>query len=169
MKTTAYLLLALLTLASFTACKKSAEGDAQNATDGAANPSAAATDGSAAPVVPDYQEAAKSMPATTVAWNTTDFDFGKVKVGEVVRHTFVFTNTGSQPIVIQKAKASCGCTVPKWTEEPVPPGEKGEIPVEFDTKGKVGVQSKTVTVTANFEGGINQTLRISGEVLDAPQ
>jgi hypothetical protein len=131
----------------------SAEGEA-------ADPSATAD----SPKKPGYQEQAEAMPATTVEWSETEYDFGKVKDGDLVRHTYSFTNTGSNPLVLQRAKASCGCTTPNWTQEPIPPGGKGEVAVEFNSKNKPGMQTKTVTVTGNFEGGINQVLRIRGEV-----
>jgi hypothetical protein len=56
---------------------------------------------------------------------------------------------GEAPLIIEKAQASCGCTVPSWTNEPVPAGGTGEVVVKFDSKGKPNVQNKTVTITAN--------------------
>ena len=134
-------------------------------TDGTATPNATATP--PAPKKPGWQEKAEAMAKTNAAFETEEHDFGKVTDGDIVRHTFTFTNNGDNPLVIQRAKASCGCTVPQWTKEPVAPGEKGEINVEFNSKGKVGMQTKTITVTANFDGGINKVLRIKGEVAPA--
>lgn len=92
-------------------------------------------------------------PTTTIRYEEETFDFGTVMDGEVVYHTYVFTNTGDEPLVIKNAKASCGCTVPSWPKNPIAPGKTGEIQVKFDTKGrgKAGgkPQSKRVTVTAN--------------------
>ena len=130
----------------------------------AANPAEDASATADTPKKPGYQEQAESMAATSVEWSETEYDFGKVKDGDLVRHTYSFTNTGSNPLVLQRAKASCGCTTPHWTQEPIPPGGKGEVAVEFNSKNKPGMQTKTVTVTGNFEGGINQVLRIRGEV-----
>ena len=76
-------------------------------------------------------------------------DFGNITDGDVVEHTFKFKNIGEAPLIIEKAQASCGCTVPAWTKEPIPPGETGEVQVRFDSKGKPNVQNKTVTITAN--------------------
>ena len=90
-------------------------------------------------------------PIATVAFAETTHEFGTIDEGDVVEHTFVFTNTGSTPLIIQDAKASCGCTVPKKPEQPVAPGETGEIQVRFNSQGKPGVQNKTVTVTANTQ------------------
>ena len=96
-------------------------------------------------------EAASDAPIATVAFAETTHEFGTINEGDVVEHTFVFTNTGSTPLIIQDAKASCGCTVPKKPEQPVAPGETGEIQVRFNSQGKPGVQNKTVTVTANTQ------------------
>ncbi|HNE30288.1 MAG TPA: DUF1573 domain-containing protein, partial [Saprospiraceae bacterium] len=76
---------------------------------------------------------------------------------------FKFKNVGSEPLLITNCKGSCGCTVPTWPKEPIPPGATGEIKVEFNTKGKPGRQSKRVTVTANTVP-TETFLEIAGEV-----
>ena len=81
-----------------------------------------------------------------------------------ISYVFKFKNTGSEPLVISNAKGSCGCTVPTWPKEPVPPGGVGEIKIEFNTKGKPGRQSKRVTVTGNTVP-TETFLEITGEVL----
>jgi hypothetical protein len=88
-------------------------------------------------------------PTTTIKYEQESFDFGVVNEGDLVTHVFKFKNTGNEPLTITNAKASCGCTVPNWSKEPVAPGASGEIKVEFNSKGKPGNQSKRVTVTAN--------------------
>ena len=174
MKKIAIAFISALLLIGMTACQ---QGNAPESTDEAANNAsnveaaqgtdAAADAAPAAPKIPGYQEKAEAMAKTTVAFSEEEYDFGQVKDGEIVRHNFTFTNNGENPLVIQRAKASCGCTVPTWTKEPVAPGETGEIAVEFNSKNKPGMQTKTITVTANFDGGINKVLRIKGEVLPA--
>lgn len=77
------------------------------------------------------------------------FEFGSVSQGEVVKHEFVFTNTGALPLLITDARSTCGCTVPSYPQQPVAPGEEAVINVAFDTKNKSGRQSKPVTITAN--------------------
>jgi hypothetical protein len=79
----------------------------------------------------------------------SSFDFGEVKQGDVVEHTFTFTNTGKVPLLVSGARSTCGCTVPEWPEELIDPGKTGEILVKFDTKGKSNKQSKPVTISAN--------------------
>ncbi len=104
-----------------------------------------------------------NMPPTTIQYESEKFNFGVINEGEVVKHTYKFKNTGNEPLLISNAKGSCGCTVPTWPKEPVPPGGTGEIKVEFNSKGKPGMQSKRVTVTANTTPA-DTYLEISGEV-----
>ncbi len=102
-------------------------------------------------------------PTTTIQYDADKYNFGVVDEGEVVKHVYKFKNTGKEPLIISNAKGSCGCTVPTWPKEPVPPGGSGEIKVEFNSKGKPGPQSKRVTVTANTNPS-ETFLEISGEV-----
>ena len=76
-------------------------------------------------------------------------NFGKINQGESVSHQFVFTNTGQAELIINNAKGSCGCTVPKWPRKPIAPGESEEIKVTFNSAGKSGKQSKTITLVTN--------------------
>ena len=82
-------------------------------------------------------------------WENTVYNFGNINQGEVVNYTFKFKNVGTEDLLIQSTSASCGCTVPQHTKEPVPPGGSGEIVVRFDSKGKNGQQSPAITVVAN--------------------
>jgi hypothetical protein len=84
-----------------------------------------------------------------MTFETSTFDFGEVKEGEIVKHVFKFTNTGKVPLIINNARSTCGCTVPKWPREAIPPGASGEIAVDFNTKAKVGDQEKPITISAN--------------------
>lgn len=104
-----------------------------------------------------------NLPATTIQYENEKFNFGVVDEGEIVKHVYKFKNTGSEPLIISNAKGSCGCTVPTWPKEPIPPGGTGELKVEFNSKGKPGPQSKRVTVTANTTP-TETYLEIAGEV-----
>ncbi|MDX5423585.1 MAG: DUF1573 domain-containing protein [Hymenobacteraceae bacterium] len=99
-------------------------------------------------------EIAPAGNAPVMTFEQTEYDFGTIKQGEVVNHTFTFTNTGESPLIIENASATCGCTVPQWTTEPVAPGEQGQIVVQFNSTGKAGQQFPTVTVRANTEPNI---------------
>ncbi|MEZ4829575.1 MAG: DUF1573 domain-containing protein [Bacteroidia bacterium] len=116
------------------------------------------------PAVPSYLQEAKEMAETSIQFEGDSYNYGKVESGAVVTHTFKFTNTGTEPLKLTRVKASCGCTTPKWSQNAVEPGQEGFIDVSFNSAGKVGVQTKTITVTGNFPGN-NKVLRISGEVL----
>ncbi len=78
-----------------------------------------------------------------------EYNFGKIEQGESATYVFKFTNTGTQPIIINEAHGSCGCTVPEWPKEPIMKGESGEIKVTFNSAGKMGLQDKTVTINSN--------------------
>lgn len=88
-------------------------------------------------------------PFAALSFTEKEFDFGTIKEGDVVEHTFSFKNTGEVPLIIQNAQPSCGCTVPDWTKEPIPVGGTGYVKAKFDSKGKPNLQQKTITVTAN--------------------
>lgn len=98
---------------------------------------------------PAPEAAAPTGPTTVMTFDATEFDFGTVDEGEKVSHTYSFKNTGNEPLILSNAKGSCGCTVPKWPKEPIPPGEDGEIIVEFNSKNKKGKRNQKVTITAN--------------------
>ena len=76
-------------------------------------------------------------------------DFGMVTEGEQAKFEFNFTNTGSEPIVLSTVKASCGCTTPFYTKEPVMPGETGSIKVNYNSKGRLGAFTKSITIHSN--------------------
>lgn len=79
-------------------------------------------------------------------------NFGNVTAGEVVEYSFKFTNTGDKDLVIQKAEASCGCTVPEWPKEPIKPGESGYMKVKFDSHGRPeGYTEKELFIQANTD------------------
>jgi hypothetical protein len=99
-----------------------------------------------------------------IAFKETTFNFQKVNEGEEVTHEFEFTNEGKSDLLISKAVASCGCTVPDWPKEPIPPGKGGKIKATFNTEGKQGQQKKTIVITANTKP--EQTdVYLEGEVI----
>ncbi len=106
-------------------------------------------------------------PKTSVKFAEEEFNFGTIDSGEKVEHIYAFTNDGDEPLVISEAKGSCGCTVPEWPKEPIAPGEGGEIKVVFDSKGKSGKQTKSVTIKANTDPAVT-ILKISGDVTPDP-
>jgi hypothetical protein len=102
--------------------------------------------------------------APVIKFEKDVYDFGKITEGEKVSYDFSFTNTGGTPLIISDASATCGCTVPEVPKEPILPGATATIKVVFSSAGKVGLQDKVVTVTANTIPAQTQ-IHIIGEVL----
>lgn len=110
--------------------------------------------------------AAKSQFATTTMQvSAKEHDFGTFKE-EAGRQTFDFlvTNTGTQPLVIQNVVASCGCTTPEWTKQPIPAGGNGKVTAIYDPKDHPGVFNKTLSVYTNSKPEV-VVLVIKGEVV----
>ena len=153
-------------------CNRSDKTTAEAGTQGMNAAAAAADDAKANPTIDNPNVASETEApnpnAPVMTFAETQFDFGDIKPGEVVRHTFSFTNTGKTPLLIADATASCGCTTPSWTKEAVQPGAKGELQVQFDSKGKQGLISKQVNVRANTQPAMN-TLYIKGNVLTSEE
>ena len=96
-------------------------------------------------------------------------DYGEVPYNGNGECEFVFTNTGNEPLIVQKPKSSCGCTVPSWPREPILPGESDSIKVTYKTN-RVGAINKSITVTSNALVNSTVVLRIKGRVLEqAPE
>lgn len=117
---------------------------------------------------PTAGQASQTRAKTTWKFASTEHDFGKLKQGETAEYKFTFTNTGKEPLIIENAQGSCGCTVPNYPKEPIPPGGTGTIDVSFNSAGKSGAQQKTVTLTANTEPSITTMLTIKADV-EAPK
>jgi hypothetical protein len=97
-----------------------------------------------------------------IEWKKTSHDFGEIVQGTKAKYTFTFTNKGTAPIIINNATASCGCTVPNFSKEPVAPGAQGSVTVVFDSSGKNGNFSKNITVLTSVG---QSTLFIKGNVI----
>jgi hypothetical protein len=116
--------------------------------------------------VPSNTQSIQAADPSTLGsfqFNEIEYDFGTIDEGKVVEHDFTFTNTGQAPLVISNVQASCGCTSPDWTKTPIKPGENGFVKVVFDSKSKAGVQSPTVSITANTQPNVTR-LRLKGTV-----
>jgi hypothetical protein len=98
----------------------------------------------------------------TCTWDVTDYDFGKnVIQAKPASATFTITNAGKEPVTITLVQPSCGCTSPKYTKEPIKPGEKGEVVLTYDAKNS-GFFSKSAQVKLN--DGQKYMLTIKGDV-----
>lgn len=95
---------------------------------------------------------------------TESYDFGKISQGEKTVFSFKFKNTGKADLIINKAEASCGCTVPKWPKDPIKPSDEDVIEVIFDSRGKTGLQNKSITILSNTIPN-RKNIYIKGEVI----
>lgn len=105
------------------------------------------------------------LPAKSqIKFKQTTVDFGEVNSGDEVSANFEFENAGDSLLVIKNVSASCGCTTTKLEKLEYQPGEKGIIPVKFNSKGFTGKVTKTVTVSSNDEENVYSRLDITGKV-----
>jgi hypothetical protein len=113
---------------------------------------------------------APTAPATTLkpenlAFTSETHDFGTIPEGPAAEHEFRFKNTGKEPITIQKVQASCGCTTPSYSKDPVLPNKDGAIKASYNTNGRPGPFTKTITVVSNAG---TKVVTIKGTVEKAP-
>jgi hypothetical protein len=92
-------------------------------------------------------------------------DFGRVTEGEKVGWYFKYRNDGDADLIIKKASASCGCTVPEFDRKPLPPGEESSLKVIYDSRGRSGFEEKTVTIESNAENNLVR-LKMKVEVIN---
>lgn len=95
-------------------------------------------------------------------------DFGDLPEGPIAEYSFKFKNVGKEPLIIQGASASCGCTVPEWPKQPILPGKTGEITVKYNTQGRVSPFNKDIYIQSNAavpDGRDRYELHIKGTVL----
>lgn len=104
----------------------------------------------------------------TIEFDKEIHDYGTVEQYGDGTCEFTFTNNGSEPLIISKAKGSCGCTVPSWPKEPIAPGESAAIKVKYDTK-RIGPINKSVTITSNAKNAPTKIIRIKGTIKAKPK
>ncbi len=109
------------------------------------------------------RDAQISLGTAIIEFDTKDYDFGTVNEGDVVEGVFKVSNKGKTDLIITDASASCGCTVPEWPKEAIKPGDSSEIKFSFNSAGRTGKQSKTITLQTNT-AEVTETLRIGGTV-----
>jgi hypothetical protein len=94
----------------------------------------------------------------------TTIDFGDVESGKVVDVNFEFENAGDSVLIIKNISTSCGCTAAKLEKREYAPGEKGTIPVKFNTRGYNGRVTKTITIATNDKDKVYTHLKIVGKI-----
>mgnify|MGYP003578182291 CR=1 FL=1 len=122
----------------------------------------------AAPAPAAAPQAKTSTTLTTENMSFTGdvHEFGNLPEGPSAEHEFKFKNTGKEPIIISNVTASCGCTTPSYSKEPVLPGKTGSIKAVYSTQGRVGPFTKAITVVSNAG---TKVLTIKGTVDKAPE
>jgi hypothetical protein len=86
---------------------------------------------------------------TSITWLDSTKDLGMLREGQAAKISYRFKNSGSRPLFIEQVQPGCGCTVVDYPKRAIPPGEEGEILASFDTRGKAGPQTKSMTVYTN--------------------
>lgn len=118
----------------------------------------------AKPLADQLNQRPAATPTTTIKFDDTVHDFGDISQNSENTKIFTFTNVGSEPLIIENAKGSCGCTVPNYPREPVAPGETGEIEVVYKPGNQKNAQTKTITITANTQPA-NTILTVKANVI----
>jgi len=111
-------------------------------------------------------EDASETSGAKIEFKEEVIDYGTIEKGADGVRKFQFTNTGTEPLIISRVYSSCGCTIPKKPEDPILPGEDGEIEVKYDTK-RVGPIRKTVSVYSNASK-VPFPLKIKGTITAGP-
>ena len=97
----------------------------------------------------DQKQNTEELAPTEISVDEAVHNFGQLKAGEIVLHTFVLTNTGDNDFVIESLETDCGCVTTHFNKQPVKPGETTLVEVEFNTAGLVGREYKTIEVVGN--------------------
>ena len=113
------------------------------------------------------KEAFDSSKFTTIEWIDSTRDYGKINEGQKLNVAFRFKNTGDKPLIIRNVQAGCGCTTPERLKEPVAPGKEGTILATFNSKDRMGHNSKDIYVEANTKGTQNHKVHFEVEVVKA--
>ncbi len=109
-------------------------------------------------------EAPANPNAPKIDFKEESYDFKEIPEGPQVTHEFKFSNTGKEPLILSNVRASCGCTTPSWPKEPILPGKDGTIVVTYNTQGRPGPFTKSVTISSNSDTP-NKIIIIKGDVI----
>lgn len=101
----------------------------------------------------------------TIQLKESSFDFGRIPQGKPVTHIFKVTNTGPTPLVLEDVQASCGCTTPEWSKEPIAPGATTEIKVGYNAATE-GPFEKSISIL--YQKGQMKTIIVKGAVWKTP-
>jgi len=113
---------------------------------------------------PAKNDAPANPNAPKIIFGEETYQFGELVEGPKVTHEFKFTNTGKEPLILSNVHASCGCTTPSWPKEPVLPGKDAVILVTYNTQGRIGPFTKSITITSNADQP-SKVIYIKGTVI----
>lgn len=108
----------------------------------------------------------KKVKEPEITFESLVHDYGNITQGDNGECDFVFKNTGKADLILTNCRASCGCTVPSWPKDPIPPGKKATIHVKYNTN-RIGAINKTITVESNAVNN-RVVLSIKGNVAEKP-
>lgn len=108
-------------------------------------------------------EASQAVDGPKMVFESNVVDYGTIEQDSEPLRSVKFVNRGTSPLVITNARGSCGCTVPKWSKDPIMPGEESTIEVRYSTN-RLGAINKKITITTN-EGTEPHTISVIGNVL----
>lgn len=108
------------------------------------------------------QENNESIPVLYV--ENPSFDFGDIKQDDKVEHIFKIKNKGTVPLVISNVITTCGCTATEWSKNPIAPNDSTSINIAFDSRGKMGIQNKVITIISNSKTPQNR-IKIKANIL----
>lgn len=111
-------------------------------------------------------KSATTLTPDNVSFKSESYDFGTISEGPAAEHVFTFTNTGKEPLVIERVQPSCGCTAPDWSKEPIAPGKTGMVKATYGTQGRPGHFEKNMTV---FTNAGTKMVSFKGTVEKAPE
>jgi len=104
--------------------------------------------------------------APVIEFSETVFDFGDIKKGDKVTHTFIVNNTGKSNLILRKVNSSCGCTTTQPDKNVIPSGDSARITVTFDSRGRNGRQNQSITILSNDPKKSSQILRITTNIIE---
>ena len=114
----------------------------------------------------DAEKPNKKVKTPEITFETLVHDYGQINQGDNGECEFVFKNTGKAELILTNCRSSCGCTVPSWPKDPIPPGKKASIKVKYNTQ-RIGQINKTITVESKAVKD-RVVLKITGNVNPKP-
>lgn len=113
---------------------------------------------------PEEVKAPRSENGARITFEQAEYNFGDIHQGEKAEYVFAFENTGNEPLILSNVMTTCGCTATDWPRDPIAPGGAGQLKVVFNSAGKMGRQTKVVTIVSNAVNS-QERVKMVGNVL----